>query len=1076
MALHRAPAIPARRFVAGWPVFARLPFVQSRAYLLLTEELRRYALGTTRGRSFLIAGHRGSGKTALVRQVVEAAQIESLTVSEAMIPADMLPQRPLLVQLYGPSLVSGAMPGQTKPVEKPTADETPAPGNDAQTQKSPGDDIAKGALVQITIAFYRAVADEFAQAAFRHAGAASSGAQPGLQELAAQLRLDLDMGADASRLREMWHRLGCLSSGILWPGTSPLAGGQGVVEIAALVTAGQAFQVCAGKVNVTQSDKESATRAASIEAKSESGLKEFGDKLLSLTAGLGMGAGALASGRAGGLVAALVGVGVALLSSITLSWSGKRSLGRERATDYSFMPDHSVETLDRDLPMVIKRLRDVGLAPVFVVDELDKLAATAIDPAMAALIDRLKLLLTDHAFFCFLADRDYYDRLDRAVAKDPFCREHTYYNDRLFIEYRPDQLAAYAAGTMTTSDDTDRLAQMILSRRMLHQAELNFIRLIRGLSGLWDVGDVPRIRSDRICASPAYQVQVAVQLAVEHVLGGPTLGPRLEQDVGFAQLATDALYMISRAWLNDADGISLYREDVARHLLLCLRSTPPQAQAQEDVEASLLRDVSRAKLDALASGVAELAALLTAFSALHTAVETSGRLTGELAKLLPIFATLPGPGLLERVSGLKFRFRLDKYGISLDGQDLLRPGMEMAPELRAQIESLIAYVASLTAALAAAGTDPIGLIQAGLLPRTLSWGKISKAAARMAAALPASLAYDGLAGDLQTMSGFRDLFVEPGESGGLLRENLRLALWFCVALTELPRAMPGPPKALSMDITFAACARHLGANWPHTAFGDEFAPAPMRWAAGPLCDLGVPLVLGDAAFERAELDGFAGVMQSLRDDCAQRAPFDMRGMAERAWTRWEPRVLHYLRTGVTPPTEGAVLDDVLLAASGLLPSRLLRPDLSAIQPWEWSHLALEAAACWGAETNPDVRIPPWGLLAGLRALGFGAHVLKTLVGPSGSGNDLQDKRIGDAARFAEAAPSASQGILTIVENPELAHTAPRADIPILWVTNTDLERYDKALNWLAAHGVFKFEEVIRGRDKLSGKAGENPGL
>jgi hypothetical protein len=857
---------------------------------------------------------------------------------------------------------------------------------------------------------------------------------------------------------------------VLWPGNAPLLGGQGAGEIAALVTAGQAFQVCTGKLDVKQTDTDSAKREASIEAKTESGLKEFGDKLMSLAAGLGMGAGAVAA-KTNSLVAAVLGIGVALLSSITLSWSGKRSLARERATEYSFMPDRSVETLERDLPMVIRRLRDVGLAPVFVVDELDKLAPGVIDPAMAGLIDRLKLLLTDHAFFCFLADRDYYDRLDRAVAEDPFCREHTYYNDRLFIEYRAEQLAAYAAGTMTASDDTDRLAQLILARRTLHQAEMNFIRLLRGLSGLWGEGGAVRDPSDRICASPANKVQAVVQLAIEHVLGGPTLGPRLDQDVGFAQLANDALYMISRAWLDDDEEISLYRADVAWHLLKCLRGRTPEETDPKKIEAALLQNVSKAKLDALAYAVAELAGLLTSFSHLRAALASSGRLAGDAARLLETFDTLPAPGLLAPLRGYVFRFTLDKYGISLTGQDSLRPGHEMDQSLRIRIMNLSASIGSFTAALATAGTDPAELIQAGLLPRSLSWGEVAAALSRMETALVSLLVYDGLAADLQTVSGFDALLNGPGDSAELRQENLGLALSLCVAITALPRAMPGPPTAIGMGAALAACERHLGRNWPATAFGDESSTTLQRWTAGPMRDLSVPTELITGAVYVTQTNGVTSALQSLRSYCGQRAPFDMRTLMDRAWTRWEPRIREYLRTGLTPPAEGSALEDILLAAADLLPSRLLRADLAGMLPWEWSLLVLEAAADVTAEPKPAKRVPDWALPAGLYALGFAGSLRKDLVIKLAESPDASWGWQAILSRAAEP-NSARQGILAIVESHDLANAPPPTEIPVLWVTNSDARRYNRALTWLADAGVFKVEEVIYGRAKLSGKAGE----
>ena len=83
----------------------------------------------------------------------------------------------------------------------------------------------------------------------------------------------------------------------------------------------------------------------------------------------------------------------------------KRQLIRELATDVKW----HVDRLERDLPVLSKRVKDAGFAPRSVLDQLDKTR-----DANAALEKFLKLtkhIVTDHAAFLFLTDRDYYELL-----------------------------------------------------------------------------------------------------------------------------------------------------------------------------------------------------------------------------------------------------------------------------------------------------------------------------------------------------------------------------------------------------------------------------------------------------------------------------------------------------------------------------------------------------------------------------------------------------------------------------------------------------------------------------------------
>jgi hypothetical protein len=243
---------------------------------------------------------------------------------------------------------------------------------------------AHGALVQITIALYRALAREFAEAYAVHARAAYRVETDDHLDVSAQFRLDLDRAPETALLRGYWERLAddagalganAMSAGIVWPqqiGSSFAAAGlpdQGAREIVALATAAQAFQVCSGAVKYEQSRKDSASYERATESKAGIDPKDAVNRIVSLAIGgiLGFGAASTVG------ISPAAGAGMGFLGSLAATASVKRSARQERNEDYTFIVDRSIQTLERDLPLVIERVREAGLAPVFLIDELDKL-------------------------------------------------------------------------------------------------------------------------------------------------------------------------------------------------------------------------------------------------------------------------------------------------------------------------------------------------------------------------------------------------------------------------------------------------------------------------------------------------------------------------------------------------------------------------------------------------------------------------------------------------------------------------------------------------------------------------------
>lgn len=656
-------------WIAEWPFPPRPHFIESRAYELLLREMGRYVRGEVPGRSFLISGHRGSGKTSLVRQSVEDLNRDLLdrAVKRAVKGTGSHPydrerllslQRPLLVKLHGPSLLGPIRKPKPKP-EPPKQPPKPEGAKEGKEGEKNGDatppaapataaasaapkveeastDPTAFALEQITIGLYRALTTEFGKSFTNHAremlASNSGGAAKDYLELAAQFTLDLDNAPRPVLLRSYYERLGRIQAGVLWPyeiGEHLLRPGlndQGAREIVALATAAQAFEVCSGEITDKQVRKEAQSRDESTDTKVEAGLKDVANKILGLAAGVLVGFGS--ANWLGWSAGAAAGVATGLLSTLTLTWTSKRIRKDERTRDYTFIRRRDREALERDLPLVIQRVRDAGLAPVFVLDELDKLS----DPkkSIADLINSLKHLTTDYGFFCFLTDRDYYDYVARELRERAFPIEHSFFSHRLFILPQPQDIQTYLgritksesspaaepAGAPAASADPyflEEVARSTFGLVVLHRSKLNVIDVLRKIAEECDAQGRVRATPARLRADPGYRFEAGIQLIIGMMLQTEKLRGRVENEPRFMQRAIDALYMISRAWESEQDTVRLDRAAIVKCLLGRggkVDAKPPAGDAT-DVPApkpARQRSKDRAKRNAAAESDAEKAA------------------------------------------------------------------------------------------------------------------------------------------------------------------------------------------------------------------------------------------------------------------------------------------------------------------------------------------------------------------------------------------------------------------------------------------------------------------------------------
>jgi len=310
-----------------------------------------------------------------IRQMRDKALQDSVNAPTALLGRQSRPQRPLVVKIVGRSLIEPLAPTQEEREQAENKEAAATQGHQA---------MANAALVRLTIALYRALAREVAAAAALHATADTSLHGPRRREVAAQLALVLDAEPDAGQLRHYWKLLGRLDRGLLWPpeAFAPEKAAekgdlvrrhmsdQGFREIVAVATAAQAFQICAGQITYSRIDNQAATDESTLTTTTK--ISELVSRVAILFAGTAAGA-TIAVGQNSLPIGLGAGVLVWLLGAVTMTLSTTRTRNRTQKLDFTFLRDRSIQTLDRELPLMIDRIRDAGLAPVFVIDELDKL-------------------------------------------------------------------------------------------------------------------------------------------------------------------------------------------------------------------------------------------------------------------------------------------------------------------------------------------------------------------------------------------------------------------------------------------------------------------------------------------------------------------------------------------------------------------------------------------------------------------------------------------------------------------------------------------------------------------------------
>src|SRR5262249_50831999 len=256
--------------------------------------------------------------------------------------------------------------------------------------------------------------------------------------------------------------------------------GRGAAEVTALFSIGRAMRTFTGKLDASLVTEANRRRGGSLSL-----VTIDGQNLLPPLVGLASGA----------LVwTALPDVGNVLVKSFTALLTGlgtvlalKVTATRTRYTAQTwketFIPKDDPGSLYRVLPGLIERFQRVGLFPVFVVDELDKVPG--LGKKINALLGYMKQFVTERAFFCFVTNRSFYQQANAQLADGAYSTLHTRFGDSVFVRYRARDFHAYL-GDMITVDSTgmsppeiDRaeeacamLRYVLLSRSYLHPYDL----------------------------------------------------------------------------------------------------------------------------------------------------------------------------------------------------------------------------------------------------------------------------------------------------------------------------------------------------------------------------------------------------------------------------------------------------------------------------------------------------------------------------------------------------------------------------------------------------------------------------
>jgi hypothetical protein len=512
---------------------------------MVVRELTAYLYHGVRGRSCLVSGARGSGKTTLIARACDEV---GDTRNDG--------RRLIRVRLHGPSLLNPPKPVATKDDPNP-----------------PEISVAEHVLKTVVVNLYQTAAEEVAEAFkdyVEHLG--SEG-----YELAAQLRLTLDGAPSPATLRFFWDRAGALRGGVLDPQAGLLyrqdpyiprsfedrLSDRGVAEIVALSSAADAYRSCSGQYRQERKDERSAGDKEEKKTEVSASGKEISKAVIGLASGVAAGATAAALSQSPTIMA-LAGAITTLLSMVTLSYTRTRSREVMLKEEVTFLPDTSVSALVHRVILLLRRLRQAGLNPVFIIDELDKVA-NPVRP-LNRLTSSLKFLFADEAFFCFLTDRTYFAELGRLNRERSNTEFRTTYTNQVLVRYDTSAIHQFlrsvirpvsgSTGEIKHELDADAEAIRYI---LICRSRMLLFELTRDLTDLTGSNNRLNLAFKAPRETLGHQLHLAIQLAIELVLTSEFVANRISRDANFAQTIYDALYYPVNLWYADERDVDCSR-------------------------------------------------------------------------------------------------------------------------------------------------------------------------------------------------------------------------------------------------------------------------------------------------------------------------------------------------------------------------------------------------------------------------------------------------------------------------------------------------------------------------------------
>ena len=723
------------------------PYMTTERTERLYTQLLRYCRGEQDGVSILISGTRGAGKTTLARLVIQRL----ISDGDGLVP--------LPIFLHGPTLLREA-PAAAKPrAESPWTWANPDIP-DAADEEARKIALKNSVLRGLIEALYRhlsdAISESWASAAEERTRHAT------LLQLPAHVALTLDEAPNVVALRRIWRRGGFLRSGVvgyLYPNHRGARARDtriawGLREIVALASCAHSYLTIVGEANETISRQETlvrrradsadpkdkpAEKPASQERDSKTDKSTLGRYIpaslatVATSVALWLGGPAttpkLAAVQPFGAIAA--GVVIWLLGTVSARFSERRDLLSDLRRNLTIDVDWSERRLERELPVLLQRVKRAGFAPVFVLDELDKLERQS--ETLGRFLDFSKHIVRDQAAFLFLTNRDYFEQLIRSIRSAGIAGEpppapagvdvaqplpqptlpppqparavldpavSTYFEYRIFMQYLPPDFRKYFRNVISLDNwrgneaamDHERLA---LATVLIYQARKEPFAFSEFLNSVANESGSLRQRAGPYLSREINRVQLTMQLGLEDIARRNEFEQRLERVPSEAQMLFDALYYIAELHALDNDLAYVFSiteaslADYLRHRAESDRTERLPEDFPRVAQRRLAFRMVRDYLHALASPgqihrvvpeKSEQASDVEGQSA--TPVRRDREAWARVARLMstkPIVDVIEDTAADGDASVIRFTFAVDRYGF--------RPGDETARALPAEAEA-----------------------------------------------------------------------------------------------------------------------------------------------------------------------------------------------------------------------------------------------------------------------------------------------------------------------------------------------------------------------------------------------------